>query len=127
MNKRHLTSAILGALFFTWNAPAQNFKITQTEVQLEPTGDIGENDLFGGSVAVSANGKTPVVGGQGANSTFAQDTGAVFVFERVNNTWQQTARLLPDNAIFEDGFGNAVAISEDGNTIAVGADLQSGS
>jgi hypothetical protein len=120
MNKLHLTSAILNTFFFASIAPAQISKIARTEVQLEPTGDTGENDLFGDAVAVSANGNTLVIAGEGANGATVQDLGAVFVFERVNNAWKQTARLTANNAVFEDDFGNAVAISEDGNTIAVG-------
>ena len=73
MNKRHLTSAILAAFSCTSIASPQVSKIAVTEMQLEPTGDIGENDLFGGTVAISANGKTLVVSVQGANSAFAQE------------------------------------------------------
>jgi hypothetical protein len=54
-------------------------------------GRYGENDLFGGNVAISANGGTLVVSGQAADGTTTPYIGAVFIFERVNNTWKQTA------------------------------------
>ena len=47
MNIRHLTSAILNAFFFASITSAETSKIAQTEVQLEPTGDTGENAEFG--------------------------------------------------------------------------------
>jgi len=117
---------ILGAFVLTSISLAQISKMAQTEVQLEPTGDTGENDLFGDSVAVNANGNTLVVAGEGANGPIVQDLGAVFVFERVSGAWQQTARLTATNARSEDDFGNAVAVNEDGNAIVVGAEGQSG-
>jgi hypothetical protein len=118
--------AALGVVLFTSTALAQASKIAQSEVQLEPTGDTGENDEFGDAVAISANGNTLVIAGEGANGPTVRDLGAVFVFERVSKAWKQTARLVANNAVNEDDFGAAVAVSEDGNTIVVGADGQSG-
>lgn len=103
-------------------AVAQASTISQTEVRLEPSGDTGENDLFGASVA--ATGDTLVISGEGANSPTTPDTGAVFIFQRAHDSWVQTARLVASDARNEDDFGNAVAISEDGETVVVGADLQ---
>ena len=65
----------------------------------------------------SATTAAPWVSGNGADSGTTRDIGAVFIFERVDNTWKQTARLVASNAVSEDDFGNAVAISEDGNTV----------
>jgi FG-GAP repeat len=73
---------ILTVVFFNSTAIAQTSRIAQTEVRLEPAGDTGENDLFGGNVAISANGNTLVVSGQGADSATTLDIGAVFIFER---------------------------------------------
>jgi len=43
------------------------------------------------------------------------------VFTRFKNTWRQSARLAAANAGLGDNFATALAISGDGNTIAVGA------
>jgi FG-GAP repeat protein len=101
---------------------AQSPRISQSEVRLEPAGDTGEDDLFGGQVALSGN--TMVISGQGADSPTIPDSGAVFVFERAGNAWTQTARLMASDARTRDDFGSAVAISEDGDTIIVTAEQQ---
>ena len=64
-------------------------------------------DLFGSSVAISAN--TLVVGAMGEN--------AAYVFVRNGTTWTQQARLT--NSLAESGFGLSVAAS--GDTLAVGS------
>src|SRR5579862_7758158 len=71
-------------------ASAQSYRISQTEMRLEPGNEVAEHDLFGESVAVS--GHTMVIGGEGADTTLP-DTGAAWIFERVGHTWVQTAKL----------------------------------
>ena len=77
---------------------------------------------FGNRVALSANGTTLAVGayGEGGN------TGAVYVFTRTGSTWTQQARITAPGGEANDYFGNAVALSADGNTLAIGADGESG-
>lgn len=87
---------------------------------------------FGGALALSANGNVLVVGARGdwdGSNGFAaiQDddsqtsTGAAYVFTRNGATWTQRAQIKPSNLNVGDGFGVAVAVSGDGNTIAIGA------
>ena len=86
MNTLEITAvAILSAAFFSQTAIAQTSKIAQTEVRLEPAGGTGENDLFGGSVAVSTNGSTLVVSGQEADSA-PRATIAQFSFSNASTT-----------------------------------------
>jgi hypothetical protein len=77
---------------------------------------------FGNRVALSSNGTTLAVGayGEGGN------TGAVYVFTKSGATWSQQARITAPNGEANDYFGNAVALSADGNTLAIGADGESG-
>ncbi len=93
------------------------------------------NDFFGTSVALSGNGNTLVVGafGEGSNATgisadgtgeqdnSASGAGAVYVFGRSDNNWAQQAYVKASNAEPNDFFGTSVALSGDGNTLAVGA------
>jgi hypothetical protein len=95
----------------------------------------GENDQFGYAVALSADGNTLAVsavyedsgatginGNQADNST--PDSGAVYIFTRIGNAWSQQAYIKASNTgEREDGdtFGFTVALSSDGNTLAVGA------
>ncbi|MFN3439108.1 MAG: hypothetical protein ACK41V_15525 [Acidovorax sp.] len=77
---------------------------------------------FGNRVALSSNGATLAVGayGEGGN------TGAVYVFAKSGATWSQQARIAAPDGEANDYFGNALALSADGNTLAIGADGESG-
>jgi hypothetical protein len=90
--------------------------------------DLSFQDEFGGSVAISGDGKTIVVGARGHDS----EAGAVYVFsEPSSGGWQdatQTAELTASDGVPEvaydqpgDELGSSVAISEDGSTIVSGA------
>jgi hypothetical protein len=74
-------------------------------------------DQFGSSVALSADGTTLAVGAPIA----ATSTGEAYVFARVGVTWSQEALLQASNADPNDQFGSALALSGDGNTLAIGA------
>lgn len=91
--------------------------------------DVGDN--FGGSLAMSADGNTLAVGVafEDSNGTKADnsllDAGAAYVFVRApDDTWSQQAYLKASNAGTQDYFGNSIALSADGNTLAVGAPLE---
>src|SRR5688572_2164602 len=93
----------------------------------------GENHGHNGqSVALSADGRTLAVGAphessaargvngnQRDNSVF--DAGAVYVFTRTGDSWTQQAYLKPSNPQSGAEFGHYVALSADGNTLAVSA------
>ena len=81
------------------------------------------SDLFGSSVATSADGRTIVVGAQQDEASGNPDnSGVVYVFDRVGTTFTQvgflTGTYASDNP---DYFGYSVATSADGRTIVVGA------
>ena len=92
-------------------------------------------DQFGTNVAISADGNTLVVGayfedggGRGVNGNQADNSigqaGAAYVFVRRGTTWTEQAYLKasnPGEAEEGDTFGYSIAISGDGNTVAVGA------
>jgi len=92
----------------------------------------GAGDDFGASVALSANGNTLAVGAVGEDSAAtgingdegdnsAEYAGAVYMFSRDNNVWAQHVYVKASNNEKEDGFGSAVTLSADGNTLAVAA------
>src|SRR5947207_7576056 len=93
-------------------------------------------DSFGFSLALSADGSTLAVtatredsnarginGNQGDNS--AEDSGAAYVFARSGGKWSQQAYVKASNTDAGDQFGWSVALSDDGNTMAVGAPTES--
>jgi len=92
----------------------------------------GEDDSFGMAVSLSADGNTLAVGttredstATGINGNQNDDSigqaGAVYVFIRSAGLWQQQAYNKASNTGLEDGFGGAVSLSADGNTLAVSA------
>ena len=91
-------------------------------------------DNFGVSIALSGDGNTLAVGAIGEESNAkntdvtpnqadnsALGAGAVYVFTRARTSWSQETYLKASNTDAGDGFGGAVALSSDGNTLAVSA------
>ncbi len=75
-------------------------------------------DLFGQSVALS--GETLIVGVTGEDiAGVATNTGAAFVFDRIEGEWSYEERLIADDAANGDNFGGAVDI--DGEVMVAGA------
>lgn len=89
---------------------------TWTQQAYVKAADTAIGDAFGWSVAVSGDGNTVAVGAQYQNST-----GAVYVFSRSGTAWGQQAYITGSNTELYDGFGYSVALSSDGNTLAISA------
>ena len=95
-------------------------------------------DRFGESIALSDDGNTLAVGAGhedsaaiGANGDQADNNasaaGAVYVFTRdTGGVWTQQAYVKASNTDVFDRFGESVALSDDGNTLVVGAVLEKG-
>jgi len=83
--------------------------------------DSAAADEFGVSVALSSDGNTLAVGAFGHEAA----SGAAYVFARSAGAWSQQALLKASNAEADDQFGSVVALSGDGNTLAVSAPLES--
>src|SRR5687767_6946194 len=101
----------------------------------------GQSDLFGMNVALNADGNTLAVAAPwessaatGVNGNQNDDSlpqaGAAYVFTRSGESWSQQAYIKASNTgrrdesdPFADGdqFGFSLALSGDGNTVAVGA------
>ncbi|MBV7542269.1 FG-GAP repeat protein [Acidovorax sp. sic0104] len=92
----------------------------------------GSGDAFGGKVALSANGDTLAVGAQeetasgtGVNKPQGERTlaraGAAYLFTRSAGAWSQQAYLKSSNTGMGQWYGSSLALSADGNTLAVGA------
>ncbi|WP_081474623.1 FG-GAP repeat protein [Acidovorax radicis] len=96
------------------------------------------NDFFGYRLALSGDGATLAVGAQGEASkatgiqgvqsdNSAQGAGAAYVYTRGGVGWNQQAYIKASNTDTGDVFGNALALSFDGNTLAVGAPQEASS
>jgi hypothetical protein len=82
---------------------------------------VGEmaGDAFGAAVALSADGSRVIIGSR-SNAGTAAMAGHARVFERQGTEWVQLGADL-DGEAADDRFGGDVAISDDGNRIAVGS------
>lgn len=89
-------------------------------------------DNFGSALALSADGQTLAVGainessaaagvGGDPDDNTAQSSGAVYVFGRALDTWSQQAYVKAANTVGNAAFGAALALSADGQTLAVGS------
>ena len=79
---------------------------------------LGDDTLAVGAVNESSS-ATGIDGNQADNS--AMLSGAAYVFARTGTTWSQQAYIKASNTQTNGSFGYTVALSSDGNTLAVGS------
>ena len=97
-------------------------------------------DSMGYDLAISQDGNT-IAAGAGDEDCFATginppgcdndyktdtSTGAAYVFVRGNGKWTEQAFIKSSNPAKEDWFGSRLALSGDGNSLAVSAQLEDG-
>lgn len=110
---------------------------TWTHVAYVKAPNTGNGDAFGKHLSLSRDGRTLVVGAEGEDSdtrTINGDPdnnrgfnrGAAFVYSLATGVWRLDAYLKAPNADDSDRFGAALAVSDDGTTVAVGAPGESG-
>jgi hypothetical protein len=92
----------------------------------------GEHDIFGRTVVLNSDGNVLVVSASGEdsgatgiggdqNDNSGNSNGAVYIFRFDEMSWSQQSYVKAPNTGAADVFGNSVALSADGNTLAVGA------
>lgn len=97
----------------------------------------GGEDEFGTVVTLSADGNTLAVSAIYEDSAGTRinppdgnseaSAGAVYIYVRAGTTWAFQAFIKASNTDAYDEFGRAIALSSDGNTLAVGAPDEDGS
>ena len=81
--------------------------------------DIETGDYFGGSVSISSDGNTAIIGAYGED-TGGSSAGAAYIFIRTGSTWSEQAKIQSSDIQAGDNFSYSVSISSDGNTVIVG-------
>jgi hypothetical protein len=76
-----------------------------------------DEDRFGASVALSADGSTALIGAP----LYGGGNGAAWIFTRSDSTWKQVEELTAATGGVSGYFGRSVALSADGETALVGA------
>ena len=110
----------------------------QAYLKASNTGEPEDGDGFGYSLSISADGNTLAVGATGEDSSAtgakgdggdnsAGGSGATYVFVREDAEWSQQAYLKASNTEETDLFGLSISLSDDGDTLAVGALDEDGS
>ena len=113
------------------NAWEQQAYLKSSNNNLDPVTGVG--DGFGEAVALNHDGSILAIGAPGEdggsrtnlNDNSAGDSGAVYIFERQNSSWSQTAYLKASNIDIGDVFGVSLTLNRQGNTLAVGAPFES--
>jgi hypothetical protein len=112
-----------------WISTRSNGVWSQQGAKLVAT-DPGLGPGQGASVALSADGKTVIVGGPGdTNANTGENTGAAWIYTLVNGVWtQQGPKLIgTDLTGYPVSEGASVALSADGNTAIIGGNGDNGS
>ncbi|MDD2769297.1 MAG: YCF48-related protein [Methylococcus sp.] len=103
-----------------------------TAQKTDGTPDASANAAFGSAVALSGDGHTAAIGARqalGEGVLTQSDPGAVYVYRSTDTGWQIQQKVMAQNtdgtsdATPGAGFGDAVALAEDGGTLLAGADL----
>ncbi|UXD89406.1 integrin [Thalassolituus hydrocarboniclasticus] len=116
----------------------QRTDLSWTQLAYIKASNTDADDYFGSSLALSADGSTLAVGAWGEASSatgvggdqvdnIANRAGAVYLFQRTDLNWAQQAYIKASNSGRDDHFGHAVALSADGDSLAVSAPVESSS
>lgn len=90
--------------------------------QAKLTAEDGDSDdNLGGSVAVSGDGSTVIVGSLLDDEPNGTRAGSAYVFGASGGEWKQQAKLAADDGDDEDRFGVSVAVSSDAAIAIIGA------
>ena len=107
-------------LLFACNSSTDNVPVIswkQQGTKLVGTSAVG--GAYQGSVSLSADGNTAIVGGEG--------DGAAWVYTRSGGVWsQQGNKLVGTGAVGVAFQGASVSLSDDGNTAIIGGSLDNG-
>ena len=96
---------------------------TWAEQAILKASDAAQSDLFGYGAAISSDGNTAIVGAV-AEDTGGSSAGAAYIFTRSGSTWTEQAKIQASNKGSGDQLGKVVSMSNDGNTVIVGARLE---
>ena len=96
---------------------------TWTQQQELTATDPAYRDYFGSSAALSGDGNTALIGEVYRTVNQQQSAGTAYVFVRPSGgtAWTRQQETTASDAAYGDNFGSSVAMSDDGNTVLIGA------
>ncbi len=118
MKKTFTLLSLLTLLFLTIQSQIVN------EIQTLISSDIAEEDFFGNAVAITDN---YMMIGAGYDDDNGSRSGSVYVYEKLDNQWEQTAKLIASDGSENDFFGYTITMNDEWAFISsVGADTYAG-
>ena len=106
---------LLSTFLLSWGAKATSLFVDEQKILASDSRRWAE---FGGSIALSRDGKTALIGAMLGGDV----DGAAYVFVRDGSgSWSEQQKLIASDQYPEDYFGVSVALSGDGNTALIGA------
>ncbi|MEL6338546.1 MAG: FG-GAP repeat protein [Myxococcota bacterium] len=110
------------------------------EISYVKASNTSSENEFGGSLAFSPAGDVLAVaalfersesvginGSQSQEAGPAVETGAVYLFQNQNGVWSQDTYIKPGELVGAMRFGSGISLSEDGDTLVIGAQGEAGS
>ena len=123
-------AAVSAGAVYTFRRTGNNW-VQQAYIKPQTPAMFAAGDLFGFSLGLSADGNTLAVGvyDEGGSSRSVNGmvdnmrggSGALYVFTRAGATWTQQAYVKTSISEGGDSWGVSLALSDDGNTLAVGS------
>jgi hypothetical protein len=88
---------------------------------------IADSDTITGIFALSGDGLTFAVSADPTSPSGMGSPGLVYIYEFDGADWVEQGRIVPANPDEGDNFGGSLSLSNDGNTLAVGASREDSS
>jgi flagellar hook-basal body protein len=104
--------------------PSGSGAYTTPLIQKIIASDRADNNNFGESVSISADGNTAIIGAPYEDTSPNSNNGAAYIFTRSGSTWSQQAKLLASDAASNEVFGTSVSLSASGNTALIGVNQE---
>ena len=89
-----------------------------SEVSKIPSPEPELHSYFGASAGLNSNGDVFVVGAYNKDD-IGVDSGAVYVFTRINNTWSLEGKITPDGLSANDKIGTFLSMNSVGDVVVV--------
>jgi len=119
MSKIYLIGAANETIYQYSTGGAQPF-LVQQRIYLNSS---DQNNYAGRGVTISGDGNTAAVGISNRKHASYDTPGSVLVWTRSGTTWTQQTEIFASDATNSHKFGESVSLSEDGNTLAIGASV----
>jgi len=86
-----------------------------------PTYSTQADDQYGYASALNGDGTYLAISKQGKDVNGVYNTGSVYIYTRIGNTWTLQTEIYPTDLIISGDFGKSLSFSDDATYLAIGA------